>query len=95
MIPQLGFFVGHESQIPYDYDDLLAMIAPRPVLVVQPLLDRDATPEDVAGAVRQARQVYALYGAQNKIAIQEPWDYNRLPNNTQADAIDWMKANLR
>ena len=55
------------------------MIAPRPVLVVQPLLDRDATPEDVEAAVRQARQVYSLYGAQDKLAMREPWDYNRLP----------------
>jgi dienelactone hydrolase len=95
LIPTLGFFVGHESQIPYDYQDLLAMIAPRPALVVQPVLDRDAVPEDVAGAVRQARQVYSLYGAQDKLAMREPWDYNRLPNNTLDDAVDWMKANLR
>jgi dienelactone hydrolase len=95
LIPQLGFFLGHESQIPYDYQDLLGMIAPRPVLVVQPLLDRDANPNEVAGAIRQARQVYALYGAPDKLQMLDPWDYNRLPNNTQNDAVDWMKANLR
>ena len=70
LIPKLGFFVGHESQIPYDYQDLLGMIAPRPVLVVQPQLDRDATPADVESAVRQAKQIYSLYGARNKLAIQ-------------------------
>ena len=94
LIPTLGFFVGHESQIPYDYQDLLAMIAPRPVLVVQPLLDRDATPEDVETAMRQARQVYSLYGAQNKLGMREPWDYNRLPNSTLNDAVEWMTSNL-
>lgn len=94
LIPQLGFFIGHESQIPYDYQDLLAMIAPRPVLVVQPLLDRDADPDEVAGAVRQARQVYALYGAKDKLQLLDPWDYNRLPDNTLNDAVSWMKANL-
>ena len=95
LIPKLGFFIGHEAQIPYDYQDLLAMIAPRPVLVVEPQLDRDATPADVEAAVNQARQVYALYGAQDNLAIQQPWDYNRLPNNTQNDAIQWMGTNLR
>ena len=35
LIPKLGFFIGHEAQIPYDYQDLLGMIAPRPVLVVR------------------------------------------------------------
>jgi len=95
LIPKLGFFIGHESQIPYDYQDLLGMIAPRPVLVVEPQLDRDATPADVESAVNQAKMVYTLYGAADKVAIQEPWDYNRLPNNMQNEAIDWMKANLR
>ena len=94
MIPRLGFFIGHEAQIPYDYQDLLSMIAPRPVLVVQPQLDRDATPADVESAVAQAKQVYSLYGAGDKLAINEPWDYNRLPNNTLDAAVKWMTANL-
>ncbi len=93
-IPKLGFFLGHESQIPYDYQDLLAMIAPHPVLVVQPQLDRDATPADVESAVSQAKRVYALYGAESKLSLNEPWDYNRLPAKTQDEIVNWMKANL-
>ena len=91
LIPKLGFFVGHESQIPYDFDDLLGMLAPRPVLVVQPQLDRDASPEDVAHAITQAKQVYTLYGAPDKLTLQQPWDYNRLPNATLNAAVDWLK----
>jgi dienelactone hydrolase len=94
LIPKLGFFIGHEAQIPYDYQDLLAMIAPRPVLIVQPQLDRDATPADVETAVNQARRVYTLYGAADKLAIDEPWDYNRLPNKTQDEIVKWMGTNL-
>jgi len=70
------------------------MIAPRPVLVVEPQLDRDATPADVEAAVNQAKQVYTLYGAAGKLAINEPWDYNRLPNKTLDDAVKWMTSNL-
>ena len=29
LIPRLGFFIGHEQQIPYDWDELIATIAPR------------------------------------------------------------------
>jgi pimeloyl-ACP methyl ester carboxylesterase len=94
LIPSLGFFVGHEAQIPYDYQDLLGMIAPRPVLVVQPQLDRDATPADVESAVTQAKQVYSLYGAGDKLAISEPWDYNRLPNKTLDETVKWVTSNL-
>jgi pimeloyl-ACP methyl ester carboxylesterase len=92
-IPRLGFFVGHESQIPYDFDDLLAMIAPRPALIVQPLLDREATPADVSMAVDKARRVYSLYGAGTKLSLSEPWDFNRLPINTLDQTVQWMSMN--
>jgi pimeloyl-ACP methyl ester carboxylesterase len=95
LLPRMGFFVGHESQIPYDFHELLGMIAPRPTLVVEPQLDRDATPADVHSAVDQARKVYALYGASAKLESREPWDYNRLPDKTQDEIVQWMKENLR
>lgn len=95
LIPRLGFFVGHEKQIPVDYDGLLGMIAPRPTLVIEPQLDRDATPADVTDAVEQARRVYALYNAKDKLSLQEPWDYNRLPTATLDEAVQWMKANFQ
>jgi len=94
LIPRLGFFVGHEAQIPYDFDELLAAIAPRPVLVVAPQLDRDATPADVQAAVKQARKIYGLYGADAKLGLDEPWDYNRLPDKTQDRIVEWMAENL-
>jgi pimeloyl-ACP methyl ester carboxylesterase len=95
LIPRLGFFIGHESQIPYDYADLLGAIAPRPVLVVQPQLDRDATPGDVHDAVESARKIYSAQNAENNLALKEPWDYNRLPTSLENDVIDWMKQNMK
>jgi pimeloyl-ACP methyl ester carboxylesterase len=90
ILPRLGFFVGHESQVPYDFDDLIAMIAPRPVYVLNPLLDRDDTAADVEAAVKEAGKVYSLYGATDKLAISSPWDYNRLTNAEQDAAIKWL-----
>lgn len=95
LIPRLGFFIGHESQIPYDFDDVIATIAPRPVLVVQPQLDRDASPVAVRDAVGRAGKVYTLLGASGKLSLQDPWDYNRLPSQTQQEIVKWMGSNLR
>jgi len=94
LMPRLGFFVGHEAQIPYDFDGLIASIAPRPALVVQPQMDRDATPADVHAAVERASKVYSLYGAASSLGLHEPWDYNRLPDKTQDWIIEWMSQNL-
>ena len=83
LIPRLGFFIGSESRIPYDFDDILATIAPRPVYVVNPQYDRGANFQDVHAALGGARRVFALYGAEDRLLIDEPRDYDRLSNNTQ------------
>jgi len=95
LLPRLGFFVGEQSRIPYDYPELISAIAPRPVFVLQPQLDRDATPADVRAAVDNARKVYSLYGAADKLHLDEPWDYNRLPEATQARIIELMLENMK
>ena len=56
LLPRLGFFIGSESKIPYDFDDILASIAPRPVYVVNPLYDRGANFQDVHAALGEARK---------------------------------------
>ena len=94
LLPRLGFFIGEESRIPYDYHELIGSIAPRPVFILQPQLDRDAEPADVRKAVDQARKVYQLYGAADKLMLDEPWDYNRLPESTQNRIIEWMRQNM-
>ena len=38
-LPRLGAFVGQESCVPVDFDEVLSAIAPRPALVVAPRLD--------------------------------------------------------
>lgn len=94
-LPRLGFFAGQEARIPYDYHELLALIAPRPVIVVQPELDRDAHVADVRLAVDKARQIYGLYGAANRLHLEVPWDYNRLPEKMQEQVIEEMTKTLR
>jgi hypothetical protein len=95
LMPRLGFFAGHEAQIPYDFDGLIAAIAPRPVLVVEPAMDRISTPADVRTAVAEAKKVYALYNAQDKLALYEPQDYTRLTTPTQDWAVTWMNSSQK
>jgi dienelactone hydrolase len=94
VVPKLGLFIGREADVPYDYDDVIAAIAPRPVLIVQPSMDRDATAADVHAAVEQARQAYSRQGAAEQLGLDEPNDYQRLPASTQNRAIEWMALHL-
>ncbi len=90
LLPRLGFFIGHEAQIPADFSEIIGAIAPRFVVVVAPKNDRDATPADVHAALEQARKIYSLYNASNHLMVDEPWDYARLPAYTQ----DWTVQSL-
>ena len=54
LAPRLGLFQGRETDIPYDYDELLGAIAPRPTLVWAPRRDRSNTIADVEAAVHAA-----------------------------------------
>lgn len=75
--PRLGAFLGQETRIPYDFHEVLALIAPRPVLIVNPQLDRTSNYDNVRACVREARMVYALLGAAEKLQHVEPDTWNR------------------
>ncbi len=91
-LPRLGAFIGNEERIPVDFDEVLASIAPRPILIIAPTLDRYATPADIDRAVKRARSAYQLLGAADGIELQTPEDENRLTDPMQANAISWLKA---
>jgi len=76
--PRLGAFIGRENRLPYDYEDLLAMTAPRPALVVTPRLDYYADPEEVRACVERGAEIYEKLGAGENLLYLEVEDYRRL-----------------
>ena len=46
-------------------------------------------------AVDQARKIYSLYGANTKLSLSEPWDFNRLSNKMVDETVQWMSTNAR
>jgi len=90
--PRLGAFVGQENRVPYDYDELLGLIAPRPALVFAPRIDCQATLADVKGCVEEAAGVYQLLGAKDKLHFQELDDYNRFSPETQTVVYEKVRS---
>eukprot|EP00935_MAST-01C_sp_MAST-1C-sp1_P000248 g248.t1 len=62
----------NQSAIPYDWDELIASIAPRPCLLYTPTEDRDATYADVERAVATAAEAWAQKGAAEKLVHAAP-----------------------
>ncbi|MBI4877750.1 MAG: alpha/beta fold hydrolase [Acidobacteria bacterium] len=90
LIPRFGFFLGRESRLPVDYDELLALAAPRPVLVVAPIRDRYAPVEDVRRVVEASRGVYRQLGREEALELDTPADINRFSRKTQERVFDWL-----
>lgn len=90
LIPKLGFFLGHENRVPFDYDEVLALAAPKPVLVVAPELDRYAPVADVRQEVDAARRVYRLLGREGALELWTPRDFNRFPRKLQEQVFDYI-----
>lgn len=75
---------------PFDFDEVLASIAPRPTLVVAPTLDRYARLADVEREVEASKKIYALLGHPEALQLQTPYDINRFAQRTQQSAFDWL-----
>jgi len=94
LLPRLGFFVGQEKRIPFDFHEILAAVAPRPLLIVAPELDRDAHFPDVKAAVSRAGTVYRLYQAGKALGFSGPKDYNRFSGARQQEVLEWLAAQI-
>jgi dienelactone hydrolase len=90
LMPRLGFFIEHESRLPFDYDQVLAAAAPKPVLLVAPELDRYAPVEDVRREVDAARKIYRLLRREEALRLDTPLDFNRFKRQSQEQVFDWL-----
>jgi dienelactone hydrolase len=82
LMPRLGFFVGEESRLPFDFDEPLALAASRPVLLIAPTHDRYARVEDVRTEVQRIKGV----------TLETPMDFNRFGRKFQARVLEWLSS---
>jgi len=90
LMPRLGFFVGEEARVPFDYDEVVSLIAPRPALLVAPTLDRYARIADVRKEIEGPKKVYSLLGREDRLQVETPVDFNRFPPGLQKKVFDWL-----
>lgn len=91
LMPRLLNFDGKESDIPFDFDDLIALLAPREILLVTPQMDRTIQTGDLKKILGHATRVYDLYGQKNALNMQDPMDYNRFSSDIRDAVIMWLE----
>jgi len=95
LLPLLGFFNGQESRIPFDDDEALALVAPRPVFLMAPEFDRYSPITNVRKAIETARQVYARSGKQDELVLETPPDVYRYTRQREERMIEWLTTLAR
>lgn len=91
LLPQLASFVERPDSLPLDDPEVLALLAPRPLLWVAPSRDRYAAQGAVFRAATQVQAVYQGQNAAGMFRLEQPLDYNRFPAATQALVFDWLR----
>ncbi len=90
LLPQLGHYIGRESQIPCDWPELLAAQAPRPILMIAPKFNRHAPYPQMTIGIESIRRAYQNLGVENEVTTHSPDKLENFDGQTQSTVIDWL-----
>jgi dienelactone hydrolase len=71
-MPKLAGYAGHLEDIPFDFHEMLAALAPRAVFINAPRADINFKWDSVDRVVAAAAQVYTLYGKPGNLRLEHP-----------------------
>ena len=83
------------ARMPFDFDEVLAALAPRPVFVSAPLGDDNFPVVGVRKAVAEAMRVYQFRQAEDALRVTYPDTDHRFPDAVRAEAYRWIQQQLR
>ncbi len=93
LLPRLGFFIGQEARIPFDFHEILAAVAPRPILIIAPKWDQYNSFPEIQDCISEVEKVYNLYQQNNKLKLYDPEDYNRFSGEMKKKVVEWLQFN--
>jgi endonuclease/exonuclease/phosphatase family metal-dependent hydrolase/dienelactone hydrolase len=85
-MPKLADYHQRLDEIPFDFDGVLASIAPREVLVIAPLRDSNFRADSVDRLASTARHVYRLYDAPARLQVMHPACDHDFPSDMRRHA---------
>lgn len=94
-MPRLAAYQGRLSEIPFDFAELLAAIAPRAVFINAPIGDENFRWRSVHRLTGQAREVFALHGASQRLRVEHPDSRHRFPPEIREEAYRFLDRVLR
>jgi endonuclease/exonuclease/phosphatase family metal-dependent hydrolase/dienelactone hydrolase len=94
-MPKLANYRERLNEIPFDFDEILATIAPRPILVVAPLHDSNFQAGSVRRLMENAGTIYALHEAENHLTLLQPDCAHDFPSPMRDKAYELFDQALK
>jgi hypothetical protein len=94
-IPRLGLYSDRPMEVPLDFGEIISCIAPRPLLVIAPTLDRYADPEVVQKTMKPVANIYNLMGKKENFKFETPLEINRMTEEMNKTVADFYEKNLK
>jgi predicted dienelactone hydrolase len=93
-------YENNPDKMPFDFPEVLAAIAPRPIYVSAPLHDANFEVGGVRKCIAAAQPVYELLGGsdqggRNKLVVEYPDCEHDFPDEVRARVYEWLKRELR
>jgi len=92
---RLADYRGRLEDIPFDFHELLAALAPRPVFINAPLRDDNFQWRSVDEIVKASSAVYRLYGVLQNLIVEHPDCAHDFPVDVRERAYQLLEEKLR
>ncbi|MCR4416016.1 MAG: alpha/beta fold hydrolase, partial [Thermoguttaceae bacterium] len=90
-MPRIREVYGNDpDRVPFDFYELIAALAPRPVFVNAPLHDDNFDCAGVKRVVAAASAIYKLCGAESRLQAVYPDTGHDFPDAVRQSAYDWL-----
>lgn len=94
-MPRLAAYRGRLDEIPFDFDQMLAALAPRAVMIIAPLRDSNFKADSVDRVTDQARKVFSLYGTPDRLHVLHPDCEHDFPTEMRETAYQMFDAEFK
>lgn len=94
-MPRLLAYAGRLDDIPFDFAELVAALAPRACFISAPIRDGNFRHDSVARLTAAARDVYALHGARDALVVRHPDVDHDFPEAMRHEAYAMLTRTLR
>ncbi len=93
-MPAMADYLGRPQDVPFDFYELIACLAPRPVFVNAPLKDANFRWDSVDRIAVAATAVYGLYGATDRVTVRHPDSEHDFSDEERLEAYDLIEQVL-